>query len=393
MTPGEGHIFHNRLTHSLEVAQLARRLAEKIIREQPPKILDRLGGLDPEVAEAAALAHDLGHPPFGHIAERELDSLVRKAGVPDGFEGNPQSFRIVCRLSAHRTGYRGLNLARATLNAILKYPHLRAVGNKASKRYEKFGSYRTESHFLHFARAGRGRSVRQSLEASIMDVADDIAYSVHDFDDFYRAGILSVQHLRYERAAFDAFLDRWAATGRIKQSQISRHRDALQDFLKVTLFQAGPYGGGFQERASQRTMTSNLINEYVNAVRLDKKSGITVEEDKLIEQKFLQRVVWEQVITNPALATLQHGQRNIVQYLFKTYVTAAQHRDTDLLPAVYQDLLPTRGKRSPRHRKPTQTEVRVAADIVSSFTDLQALHLYRKLSGTDPGSITDLISG
>ena len=105
----EGHVFHNRLTHSLKVAQLARRIAERFIRQVPETLAPR-GGLDPEVVEAAALAHDIGHPPFGHIAEKELDSLIRGAGNSDGFEGNAQSFRILTRLAAHTEEYDGLNL-------------------------------------------------------------------------------------------------------------------------------------------------------------------------------------------------------------------------------------------------------------------------------------------
>ena len=93
----KGYVFHNRLTHSLKVAQLARRLAEKLKAEQPNAVR-KLGGLDPDVAEAAALAHDLGHPPFGHLAEEALDELCREHGLTDGFEGNAQSFRIVTKL-------------------------------------------------------------------------------------------------------------------------------------------------------------------------------------------------------------------------------------------------------------------------------------------------------
>ena len=94
----KGYVFHNRLTHSLKVAQLARRLAEKLKAEQPNAVR-KLGGLDPDVAEAAALAHDLGHPPFGHLAEEALDELCREHGLTDGFEGNAQSFRIVTNIT------------------------------------------------------------------------------------------------------------------------------------------------------------------------------------------------------------------------------------------------------------------------------------------------------
>jgi dGTP triphosphohydrolase len=143
--PLEGHIFHNRLTHTIEVAQIARRLAERL-RELDPNGVARFGGVDPDVVEAAAFAHDLGHPPFGHIAEHTLDQLAIDNGAPDGFEGNAQSFRIVTRLAAHRTGYKGLNLTRATLNAVLKYPWFRGEG--PLEKSDKFGAYRSEKDDL-----------------------------------------------------------------------------------------------------------------------------------------------------------------------------------------------------------------------------------------------------
>ena len=127
VSPERGYVFHNRLTHSLKVGQIARRLAEYFNRDQQP-VVEKLGGLDPDSAEAAGLAHDLGHPPFGHIAEEELDQLVREAGLQDGYEGNAQSFRIVTRLASSdardlkQRSIAGLNLTRTTLDGILKYP-------------------------------------------------------------------------------------------------------------------------------------------------------------------------------------------------------------------------------------------------------------------------------
>jgi dGTPase len=106
---GESHTYHNRLTHSLKVAQVGRRLAEYLLSKHSDdggdpdrELLDSVGGLNPDVVETAALAHDLGHPPFGHIAEIELDRiLTEENGVIDGFEGNVQSFRIVNRVATH----------------------------------------------------------------------------------------------------------------------------------------------------------------------------------------------------------------------------------------------------------------------------------------------------
>jgi len=131
--PPQGHVFHNRLTHSLQVAQVGRRIAEKLLREANSDEI----AIDPDVVEAACLAHDIGHPPFGHIAEQEMDSIARQHGVDDGFEGNAQSFRIVTRLAMGSTD-NGLNLTRATLNAVLKYPWLHG---KNAMKPDKWGAY------------------------------------------------------------------------------------------------------------------------------------------------------------------------------------------------------------------------------------------------------------
>ena len=111
----EGYIFHNRLTHSLKVSQIARRLAEHLLDEGADEEV-----LSPDVAEAAALAHDLGHPPFGHVGETELHDLLDSQGHSEGFEGNPQSFRVVTRLAVRFKEWDGLNLTRATLAAVIK---------------------------------------------------------------------------------------------------------------------------------------------------------------------------------------------------------------------------------------------------------------------------------
>lgn len=173
VSASESHAFHNRLTHSLLVAQVARRLAEKLIRETPQDVIDQVGSVDADVIEAAALAHDLGHPPFGHAAEEELDKLAKDIGLRDGFEGNAQSFRILTRLANHRSQYPGLNLTRATLNAVLKYPWFRD-NNPKTKQYRKYSVYDLDEKAFIFARPSKCK--KQTAEANIMDFADDLTY-------------------------------------------------------------------------------------------------------------------------------------------------------------------------------------------------------------------------
>ena len=125
-SPTDAHVFHNRLTHSLQVAQVGRSLSEQF--RTTPSDCDAVGGIDPDTVEAACLGHDLGHPPFGHTAEEKLNELIGNSS--GGFEGNAQSFRIVTKLAFKSTKHTGLDLTAATLAAMLKYPWLKGENPK-----------------------------------------------------------------------------------------------------------------------------------------------------------------------------------------------------------------------------------------------------------------------
>jgi len=131
---GESDVFHTRLAHTLKVAQVGRRLAEVVMRNQTAEAVTL--GVDPEVVEAACLAHDLGHPPFGHLGEKVLNELVTIQGDQDGFEGNAQSFRVLTKLAIRFNRCDGLDLTRATLAACIKYPWRR---DPSHKEIEKMG--------------------------------------------------------------------------------------------------------------------------------------------------------------------------------------------------------------------------------------------------------------
>jgi dGTPase len=150
-------------------------------------------GLDPDVVEAACVAHELGHPPFGHVAEETLNRCMGEEA--DGFEGNAQSFRIVSQLAFRSQAYMGLNLTRATLSAILKYPW---TYSKRPPNYQrKWGAYQSEIRpFEHATGDPNGGPVPKSPESQLMDWADDLTYSVHDVEDFYRAGLIPLHLLR-----------------------------------------------------------------------------------------------------------------------------------------------------------------------------------------------------
>lgn len=215
-TPG---VVHNRLTHTIKVSAVARAIAVGLWNSSDHELLDRLGGLDHVVTQAAAVAHDLGHPPFGHLGERVLDRLARsRFGLRDGFEGNAQTFRIITELEVLGPGDEGLNLTTAVRAAVLKYPWGRfhwpdphpsswpepprgaAVGPRRSPSDDlslggvpaKFSAYVPDlAELIDVLGAFPGLAPgRQTLECAVMDLADDIAYSLHDLEDFHRSGVL-----------------------------------------------------------------------------------------------------------------------------------------------------------------------------------------------------------
>lgn len=196
--------MHSRSSHTHKVAMIAREIADHVARTaetngQWRRVIQRAGGLDIAACEAAGLAHDIGHPPFGHAGEDALDAYLEHKEVADGFEGNAQTFRTVTRLDRITgTTDSGLNLTNVTLAAILKYPYAKREPFVDS-RNRKFGAYLDDADELHRARRavlglspGQVDDGRQTLEASIMDLADDIAYAIHDLEDFLAAGLIDV---------------------------------------------------------------------------------------------------------------------------------------------------------------------------------------------------------
>jgi dGTPase len=227
-------IPRTRLTHSLECAQIGRELGAAL-------------GCDPDLVDAACLAHDLGHPPFGHNGEQALSEAAERAG---GFEGNAQSFRLLTRLEPKVDGA-GLNLTRAVLDAATKYPWRKDARTK-------FGVYDDDVASFHWVRDGRSDE-RRPLESQVMDFADDCAYSVHDLEDGVVAGLIDL-------AALPEHRDRVVARAAESYSDVEpAELEQVYGSLLADLDRAQPFDGTARAQAALKDLTSELIGRFCSA--------------------------------------------------------------------------------------------------------------------------------
>jgi dGTPase len=359
--PQSDDFIRNRLTHSLEVAQVARDIAHPL-------------GCHPDLAETAALAHDLGHPPFGHNGELALDELAAGCG---GFEGNAQTLRILTRLEAKSVDAEGrsigLNLTRATLDACTKYPWRRGEGPEGTA---KFGAYEDDLEVFSWLRdgsAGHGRC----LEAQVMDFADDVAYSVHDLEDGIVGGHIDLARLDstaelsgvwetvrdwYLPGAVDdelaAALARVRATGRWPRTGYDGSRQALSLLKNLTSDLIGVFCGSVHTATRER---------YGGAPLVRHEADLIVPATTSTEIAVLKGIAAHYVMRTDARMRIMDDQRTLVAELFEA-LAATEGRDLD---------------RSLRHDFGEAVDdagrTRVVVDQIASLTDASALTWHRRL--------------
>lgn len=316
--------------------------------------------------------------------------------MSDGFEGNAQSFRIITKIAIRCPESDGLNLTAATLAALLKYPWFRHTGG--GKKEHKWGAYRSEEEDFNFARSflTNPNDDRRSLEAELMDWADDVAYSICDLDDFFRAGKIPL-HLIFSGTAkslsdeaesfLKAAFKRWNDLGNKVDEKASRK--ALKTMVGTRLFTLHePYNGSKEHRGLMRTLTSTLIRRYFNGVVLN-PNAIEKNEERVrrvthldMEIQLLKELTWQYVIANPALVRMQHGQRQIIRKLFEVFMDAASSRKGwNLFPFPIQENLAGLSDDS------TEAKARVVSDFIAGLTEQQAFDLHQRLTGTAQGTV------
>ena len=367
--PQTDDFVRNRLTHSLEVAQVARDLARAL-------------GCHPDIAETAALAHDLGHPPFGHNGERILAELSHEAG---GFEGNAQTLRLLARLEAKTFDPDGrsvgLNLTRATLDACTKYPWPRRAapepsgvhGDGSPRFVVKFGVYEDDREVFDWLRTGvEGRG--QCIEAQVMDLADDVAYSVHDVEDGIVAGRFQLTDL--DTASLWETVRAWYVPG-CDDAELD---EALGRLASVDGWARAPYDGSRRGLAALKNLTSDLIGRFCGSVQaatyaqgdgpwVRHGGDLVVPRETEVEIAVLKGIAAHYVMQADDRVTLMARQRELVAELFALLV----ERGPDGLDGPFAD---------DWHAAPDDAaRTRVVVDQIASLTDQSAVARHALLVG------------
>jgi dGTPase len=431
---GAGLLVHNRLTHSLQVAQVARAIAERLaVDAHTGERLEKLGGCDADVVEAAALAHDLGHPPFGHLGEQVLDRIGRdRLGLPDGFEGNAQSFRIVTTIDLRGPGGTGLNLTAAVRAAVLKYPWARfgypqphpcaapvpprgagplpAAPDAGSAKFSCYSTELDDLRACHEVFAPAIGPWQQTVEAAVMDTADDIAYAIHDLEDFHRVGVLqqagvAAELIGWQRraagdepwdagpgAALEALRrrlqdkDGWIFDDDAFAAAVDRVRDELVGGLLASAFDGSMAAERAVAEFSAR-WTARLVGEV--RVLPDppvRAAHVTLGLGQWHEVAVLKFVHHRFVLQRADLASHQRGQATVLTGLVEALVDWLGERDAPRLPPRLHDLVElAHVEYAQPGTAPGDVDRlargRAVIDYVASLTDAQAAALFDVLTG------------
>ena len=365
LSPSNGDFARTRLTHSLEVAQVGREMAQEL-------------GIDPDVVDTACLAHDLGHPPFGHNGEAALNEWSKDFG---GFEGNAQTLRLLSRIEPKVFDgdgkSRGLNLTRAVLDASCKYPWARESGQaETGGDYSvKFGYYRDDKEVFEFLRAG-ATPMRKCIEAEVMDFADDVAYSVHDFEDAIVSGYVNLAEIN--STASDAELIEKIAQWDGSDLASSDFESALAR-LRSNSYWLSSHSGEMKDQATLKNLTSALIGSFVRRTtdqtelanaseHLVRYQGtLVVPSEVRAEIAVLKGIVSAYLMSDEKRQPYYQWQRAILSELADALLAAnGKHLDTYCASA-WQDAT----SQEQKHR--------VVVDQVASLTDVSALSMHHEL--------------
>ena len=353
--PWENDFQRTRLSHSLECAQIGRELGESL-------------GADPDLQDTACLAHDLGHPPFGHNGEEALADIATDFG---GFEGNAQSFRLLVRLEAKTVDADGksigLNLTRASLDGATKYPWPR------SQNPRKFGVYDDDVEVFTWMRKGAPVD-KKCIEAQIMDWSDDCASSVHELEDAIFANQISVKNFENDFAEIYTVMTRDYGSDATSQEAVDAHK-------RLSSLSAWPhyYDGTHRSLARLKDSTSQLIGRFVLAAELETRkihgdgplsrysADLEIPRDQLIEVDFLKAIAGHYLI-NAAHSQDRYAKQQVIVSELVEMLLANAPRELD---SFFLKSWNEAGDETAR--------MRVIIDQVAALTDPGAYALHARL--------------
>jgi dGTPase len=276
----------------------------------------------------------------------------------------------------------------------MKYPWLR---HSSGDRHDKWGAYPNEQRFLKWARKDHPDSdYDRSVEAELMDWADDVAYAVHDVEDFYRAGLIPLDRLINNNTEQGTFLEGTIERLSRKRSVNPAEEEQLSNaFAEIKLYirAIDPYRGTRRQRAALRNSTSFFIDRYINAMELSggrKSDGpVSIDPELKREVTILKQLTWHYVIENPALETQQYGIRRVIETLFEAFSDAASsRRKWTMFPEGYREELQKIEDRVMEGDKEKE-RIRTVVDLIASMTEQQALKMHQRLIGVSLGSVLD----
>ena len=366
-SPIDGFVFHSRLTHTLEMAQLGKRLAQKLNSDHQ---LGPDDAIDPESVEAACLAHDLGHPPFGHTGEVSLNRTLKTFSLKEGFEGNAQSFRIVNVIEPYRPDKRGLNFTRSTLRGVLKYP-VRLTASDNAK-----GVYGSEAKHLEWV-LEETTPTKRAIEADLVDIADDIAYATHDLYDFYKGGMIPLFELKQGDDVLKEFVS--AAQGDLAKDDLDSTMDLIPESLKPS------FRSTHREYAEVRLASSNLIKYFRDTLVTDTQQGVLVvrlQQPAANQLRILKELTSYFVHRDHRIATEREGYGNAVSNIAATLLDRVASRSYDLFPPILRSIVHNRDEYDFLFEGDEELCLkRLVSDYICMLTDDQALALHQSLDG------------
>jgi dGTPase len=370
---GEYDFYRTRLTHSMEVAQIGRSIC-CFLRSRGDPLTDDFY-IDSDLVEASCLAHDMGHPPFGHSGERTLQELMKRRG---GFEGNAQTLHLLCEtMYQNESGVKGMQPTRALLDGVLKY----------KKLYTEFPTPPL-NHFIYDSQGAvrdwvfsgvrlpgalvRGEALNdfKSVECQIMDWADDAAYSLNDIVDGVRAGFLTVERV-----------ERWAGEEKIGPVE-QRHLDALFDAIRRDrLENTFSKKIGVFIQACRLKSRENFMAEKTNRYRFD----LVIEPTARGEADFFKKMANDIIFESPQLEQLEHKARVILTALYNAIWENYAERNERVIR-----ILPTNVSRLIEAEKTQDGKARRICDFLGGQTDGAVVRTYRRLFDPEFGSFRDL---